>query len=73
VPEEFRSYYDDKLLRKLFVEFFHLVASRKSANKVIRFIEYHPILDFAFQLLFKRLFFGKAPSNQLFEQHIETG
>jgi hypothetical protein len=60
------------LFRKLFVEFFHLVASRQSANKVIKFIEYHPILDFAFTLLFKRMFLGQNVSSTTFLENVQT-
>lgn len=49
-----------------------MVANRRSANKVIRFLESHPILDFAFQLLFKRLFYGRTPNNELFSTEIQT-
>lgn len=62
IPEEFRPHYEDRLFRKLFVEFFHLVGSRRSSNRVIKFIETHPILDLAFTLLFKRLVVGAHPS-----------
>jgi hypothetical protein len=73
IPEEFRQHYEDRLLRKLFVEFFHLVGSRKSPNRVIKFIEMHPILDLAFTLLFKRLFLPGQPAESAFSERLNTG
>lgn len=50
-----------------------MVGSKRSPNRVIKFIELHPILDLCFVLLFKRLLVGVNPSAGTFSEKLNTG
>lgn len=50
-----RGRYNEQVIKKLFVEFFHLVASNNYKNKVEKFMYKYPIMQCVFILLFRKI------------------
>lgn len=71
IEPEFRDFYDNRLFKKIFVEFLQVLEYRRGRDSIMSMLHSHPILDLILILVMRAIYISAHRSHLLRESSLQ--